>query len=75
MLTIRCAACKSKLWKYEKIGKGEVLRCHKNRIERMYDVQKQDDKVLCACGNIVGIDKGQYIKMMKKGFIYSGMKL
>ena len=26
MLTIKCATCKRKLWKYEKFGKGEVLQ-------------------------------------------------
>ena len=33
MLTIRCATCKTKLWKYDKIGHGEVLRCHKVSIQ------------------------------------------
>lgn len=74
MLTIKCSACKRKLWKYEKIGKGEVLRCIKDRIEREYKFRQVGDKVFCICGNEVGIDKGSYIKMIKKGFIYSGQK-
>jgi hypothetical protein len=74
MLTIKCAACKRKLWKYEKFGKGEVLRCYKSRIEREYQVQYKSDKVLCICGREVGIDKGNYIKMIRKGFVYSGMR-
>lgn len=36
LLVIRCAACKNKLWKYDKIGKGEVLRCYKDRIVEFY---------------------------------------
>jgi hypothetical protein len=36
MLALKCAACKKKLWRYDKIGPGEVLRCHKDRIIRMY---------------------------------------
>jgi hypothetical protein len=32
VLILKCAACKKKLWKYDKIGPGEVLRCHKDRI-------------------------------------------
>jgi len=75
MLTIRCAACKCKLWKYEKIGKGEVLRCYKNRITREYDYRQEGDKVLCLCGKEIGIDKGSFIKMIKKGFVYSGAKI
>ncbi|OEG63254.1 hypothetical protein [Halanaerobium congolense] len=37
MLTIKCAKCKTKLFKYEKIGQGKVLRCGKNKITRLYD--------------------------------------
>jgi hypothetical protein len=62
------------LWKYEKFGKGEVLRCYKSRIAREYEYQQEQDKVLCLCGKVVGIDKGTYIKMVKKGFVYSGSK-
>lgn len=74
MLTIKCAACKRKLWKYEKFGKGEVLRCHKNRISRKFDFQQKEDKILCLCGVEIGIDKGAHIKMVKKGFVYTGTK-
>lgn len=74
MLTIKCAACKRKLWKYEKFGKGEVLRCHKSRITREYEFQQQGDKILCLCGAEIGIDKGAHIKMVKKGFVYTGTK-
>lgn len=75
MLTIRCAACKNKLWKYDKIGQGEVLRCHKGRIERLYNnTIKEADKVQCLCGKDIGIDKGRFIKMDHKAFIYTGTK-
>jgi len=74
MLTIKCAACKRKLWKYEKIGTGEVLRCYKSRIAREYEFQQAGDKIVCMCGKEIGIDKGEHIKMIKKGFIYAGKK-
>ena len=74
MLTIKCGACKRKLWKYEKFGKGEVLRCYKSRIDRTYEFQHDADKILCLCGKEIGIDKGSYIKMIKKGFTYTGKK-
>jgi hypothetical protein len=74
VLTIRCAACRRKLWKYEKLGRGEVLRCHKARIPRMYAVEWVEEKLRCPCGQVVAIDKGPYYKMVKKGFVYSGMK-
>ncbi len=77
MLTIRCAGCKRKLWKYDKIGHGEVLRCHKLRIAKVYDIVLTDDlgeKLLCKCGKEIGIDKGSNYKMVKKAFTYSGEK-
>jgi hypothetical protein len=74
VLVIKCGACKSKLWKYEKIGKGQVLRCHKNRITRMYAVEREEDKIKCLCGKAIGIDKGSYIKMIGKGFTHTGTK-
>lgn len=75
MLVIRCAACKTKLWKYDKIGQGEVLRCHKARIKQFYcEPQKENDKIKCPCGKDIGIDKGSFIKMDHKAFIYNGTK-
>ena len=74
MLVIRCAACKTKLWKYDKIGPGEVLRCHKARISTKYTFTARDEKIQCGCGKEIGIDKGSYIKMISKAFTYSGTK-
>ncbi|MBU1001537.1 MAG: hypothetical protein KKE73_03330 [Proteobacteria bacterium] len=75
MLTIRCATCKIKLWKYNKLGKGEVLRCHKARITKMLEAQERDNAIYCPCGNRVGLDKGSYWKMIKKAFNSSGLKV
>ena len=75
MLIIRCAACKTKLWKYDKIGPGEVLRCHKARIEKIFSATPAvDHKIFCTCGKEIGIDKGSYYKMIAKAFTYSGTK-
>jgi hypothetical protein len=74
MLTIKCAGCKRKLWKYRKAGPGAVLRCHKSRMARVFGYRMQGDKVVCACGRAVGIDKGSYFRMIGQGFTYSGTK-
>jgi len=74
VLVIKCAACKSKLWKYDKIGQGEVLRCHKDRITKRYQVKQEEDRIRCLCGRDIGIDKGSYIKMIGKAFTYTGTK-
>lgn len=75
MLIVKCAACKLKLWRYDKIGKGEVLRCHKARIDKIYNApQVNGDKIECQCGKAIGIDKGSFYKMISKTFTYTGTK-
>ncbi|BCO08377.1 hypothetical protein GF1_07530 [Desulfolithobacter dissulfuricans] len=74
MLIIRCAACKRKLWRYDKIGPGEVLRCHKDRIKKIFGAQIRDGRVYCSCGKDIGIDKGSFYKMIAKAFTYRGTK-
>lgn len=74
MLTIKCSACKRKLWKYRKIGPGEVLRCHKARMTRKFQYEDKDGKVYCLCGQVIGIDKGTHYKMIARSFTYSGIK-
>jgi phage terminase large subunit-like protein len=75
MLLMRCAACRKKLWRYDKIGKGEVLRCHKKRIVRDFGICSTDgQKIYCSCGNIIGIDKCSYYKMIDRAFTYAGTK-
>jgi len=75
MLTIKCSACKKKLWKYDKIGQGKVLRCHKSRISKEYTLLINDNgKIQCTCGKDIGIDKGKHYKMISKSFTYSGIK-
>lgn len=75
MLVIRCAKCKQKLWKYDKIGHGEVLRCHKDRISQYYCTLDFDGhKISCPCGREIAIDRGSYYKMDPKAFKYSGTK-
>ena len=71
MMTIRCSKCKSKIFKYKKIGKGKIIRCWKDRIKEDYSV-KDGLYVRCKCGNLIGIDTGAYIKMRSNGFTYSG---
>ncbi len=75
MLTIKCAACRKKLWKYQKLGQGEVLRCHKERIAKIYATKEQDGKIWCLCGKVIGIDKGSFYSMVKGSFTYAGTKI
>ncbi len=75
MLTLRCAACRRKLWRYDKLGQGEVLRCHKTRIKKVFtEMERRGDKLVCPCGKEIGIDKGGFFKMIAKAFTYGGTK-
>ncbi len=74
MLTVRCAACRQKLWKYDKVGRGQLLRCHKDRITPLHTLPQKDGKIYCFCGKPVGIEKGTSISMISGAFIHSGSK-
>lgn len=76
MLVIRCSKCRQKLWKYDKIGQGEVLRCHKERIKQWYkEPIFYEHKICCPkCLQAIGIDKGTFYKMDPKAFMYNGSK-
>ncbi|WP_291320019.1 hypothetical protein [Desulfonatronospira sp.] len=74
MLTIKCSGCKSKLFKYKKVGSGEVLRCHKSRITKWFECLEQEAKISCPCGQVVGIDQGRFYKMNSSAFTYTGTK-
>lgn len=75
MLTIKCAQCQAKLFKYHKIGRGKVLRCWKNRIKRLYQAEFQKNRLVCrGCGNEIGEIEDRSIKMKQDKFIYTGTK-
>jgi hypothetical protein len=73
VLSIRCAKCKCKLFKYHKIGQGKVLKCHKERILPLNFIE-EDGKMYCPCTNLIGIDKGSFYQMKQGQFVYSGTK-
>ncbi len=75
MLTIRCAKCGRKLFRYLKIGKGELHICIKSRIEKDFTVRDGKFVKCPRCGSVVGVDIGVYIKMKKGRFVSSGTKV
>ena len=74
MLTILCAACRSKLWKYEKRGYGHVVRCHKEGIVKWYKAELVGNKVHCKCGKAIGVDKETSYRMISGTFTHTGTK-
>lgn len=50
------------------------MRCHKDRIRKMYETIERDGKIWCTCGKPIGIDKGTYYSMAKGNFTYAGTK-
>ncbi len=76
MLTIKCARCKTKIMKYKKIGRGNVLRCYKDRITRLYDAEIADNLLQCGgCGNTIGEIEEKQVNMNQDAFTYSGHKI
>lgn len=71
MLTIKCLNCKKKIFRYKKIGKGRLWHCWKDRIIEDYSV-RDGSKIKCQCGNSIGIDEGEWIKMKQHSYILSG---
>ncbi len=71
MITIKCAKCKRKIFKYLKIGKGKLWHCWHNRIMEDYGF-RDGNEVRCQCGNLIGINEGKWIKLKQNAFTYSG---
>jgi DNA-directed RNA polymerase subunit RPC12/RpoP len=71
MVIIKCARCKRKIFKYEKIGKGRILHCWENRIKEDYSIHKGAE-IRCSCGNLIGIIERKWIKMKQNAFEFSG---
>ena len=65
MLTIKCARCRKKVFKYHKIGRGRVLHCWKDRIHKDLSIH-QGRRILCTCGNVLGTDMGDRITMKQR---------
>ena len=74
MLTVKCAKCKSRVFKYVKIGQGQLIKCHRDRIAEdnaVYD----GEKVLCPkCGNLIGKVDGPRIRLRRSSFVHTGHK-
>ncbi len=68
IITVRCAKCGRKIFRYQKMGKGKLWRCWKSRIIEDYSVH-DGDEVRCECGNVVGVDKGGYIRLRQSAII------
>jgi hypothetical protein len=73
MITIKCLKCNKKLFKYIKIGKGKLLHCWKDRIVENYSLY-QNKKIFCDCGNLIGEDQENYIKLKKNSIVIKGLK-
>jgi len=56
--------------KYRKIGQGNILKCYKDKITKLYI----SADLKCICNNQIGNDEGLYYKMNSKSFICNGFK-
>jgi len=74
MLTVRCSRCKRKLFRYEKVGEGRLLRCHKARITRVFEGVFTNTELRCPCGARIGADKGPWFKVLPGSVTVAGTK-
>jgi len=75
MLTIKCSGCKTKIFKYKKIGKGKVLYCYKDRIKEDFSSKDGKEYKCKKCSKVIGLDQGARIKMKQNAFTTSGFKI
>lgn len=73
MITIKCAKCKAKLFRYLKIGKGQVRHLWPDRIAEDFSIH-DGNEIKCQCGNIVGKDECKYINLKRSAFTHTGRK-
>ena len=71
MITIKCAKCRQKLYKYHKVGKGKVLHCWDAKIIKDYTLI-EDAVVCCTCRNIIGNRVAKGVRMKQNAFTWSG---
>jgi hypothetical protein len=73
LITIRCAKCRAKLFKYVKVGKGQVRHLWPDRIVEDSSI-REGKEVRCTCGNVVGREDKMFIKMRQSAFTSTGRK-
>jgi hypothetical protein len=74
MLTLRCARCKRKLLRYDKVGEGRLLRCHKTRITRVFEAVLEGHHLTCPCGGLIGTDEGNWIAVVGGSVVTTGTR-
>jgi hypothetical protein len=73
MLIIKYQRCKRKIFRYVKRGTGKLWRCWKDRIVEDFSIH-DGKNITCMCGNQIGLDEEQWIKLKQHSFFTSGTK-
>ncbi len=68
IIRIRCTKCGEVVFRYQKMGKGRVWRCWRSRIVQDFSVREGDEVRCPRCGNLIGTDKGLFVKMRQSSF-------
>jgi len=56
----------------KKLEKANSFISGKKRIKKEYSIIKSNKNIYCECGNLIGVDEGIYIKIIKSSITYSG---
>ncbi|MEX0567587.1 MAG: hypothetical protein Q6363_000300 [Candidatus Njordarchaeota archaeon] len=70
ILIVRCSKCRTKIFKYMKVGSGRLWHCWKSKILEDYSIRRGEQVVCPKCGSIIGIEKKAYIKLIKGAYSY-----
>ena len=73
MIIIKCSKCNKKIFKYLKIGKGKLNHCWTDRIIENMSVLNNKN-VECKCGNLIGINEENQIKIIKNSIKIKSLK-
>ncbi len=63
VMSIKCKKCNQKVFKYLKVGKGNLLKAYKSKIQTEY-FEIINGEMFCKCGHKLGIDQGSHFKML-----------
>ena len=69
-MIIKCAICNLKVFKYQKVGKGKLWHCWKERIITDYTI-RDGNEVRCRCSNLIGIEQEKWVKIKQHSVIIS----
>ena len=74
LITVSCSECGREIFRYQKVGKGRLLHCWKQRISTDNSIH-DGDLIKCKCGVAIGRNSGRKINLERGDITSSGTAL